>query len=172
MKALVFLLLLGLALCASGQSGSTAAGTQAAEVKAQRILNGHQCKESKRAAAYDAFLQALKNGQKGEGVHYPWMDRMRQLGIKQALFEVSFEWKNGEYRFKARPLAYLRQYYCHEDEVRDGKLLRQIRASGLERELKDAIIARARRYVREHVSGWTYDYLLDDEDLPVFGFVT
>ena len=58
-----------------------------------------------------------------------------------------------------------------------GKLLREIRKSGLERDLKDAIVARIKRFERRYQAGNVkdddeYHYLLDDETLPIIDFVT
>jgi hypothetical protein len=136
-----------------------------------------ECKESKRAIGYDRFIESIKKGERGDGVHYPWMDKMRRLGIKQAFFVVKFSYKHGEYRYKVKSIDYLRQYYCYESEVKGGKLLREIRQSGLERELKEAILTRIKRYEKPYqagnvTEGEEYRYLLDDEYLTIIDFVT
>ena len=150
---------------------------QATEERVKQVLSNLECKESKRATAYEGFVDAIERGERGEGIRYPWMDKMRQLGIKQAFFVVHFSYKNGEYRYKVKRIDYLRRYYCYEDEVKGGKLLRQIRKSGLEQELKDAVIAKIKKYERPYqagnvTEGEEYHYLLDDEHLPVIDFVT
>jgi hypothetical protein len=105
------------------------------------------------------------------------MDDMQQLGIKQAFFVVHFSYRNGAYNYRIKEAHYLRHYYCYEGEVTGGKLRRQIRKSGLERELNDAIIARIKRFEKPYqvgnvTEGDVYHYLLDDENLPIIDFVT
>ena len=150
---------------------------QVAEERVQQTLGNLECKESRQATAYEGFVDAIERGERGEGIRYSWMDKMRQLGIKQAFFVVHFSYKNGEYRYKVKKIDYLRRYYCYEDEVKGGKLLRQIRKSGLEQELKDAVTAKIKKYERPYqagnvTEGEAYHYLLDDEHLPVIDFVT
>ena len=150
---------------------------QITEQRIPQVLASLECKESKRATGYDWFIESIKKGEGGDGIHYSWMDKMRQLGIKQAFFVVQFSYKNGEYRYKVKGISYLRQYYCYEGEVKGGKLLREIRKSGLEQELKDAIVARIRKFEKPYQSGNVkegeeYHYLLDDEYLPIIDFVT
>lgn len=125
----------------------------------------------------EAFLDALKEGQRGDGIHYTWMDKMRQLGIKQAFFLVHYSWKNRRYNYKVEEVAYFQQYYLQTSKIKNGSLLNQIRKSGLEKELREAIIARIKKYEQPYKpeyakEGESYHYLLDDEYLPVIGFVT
>jgi hypothetical protein len=143
--------------------------------QASRITD-FECKESKRATVYESFIESIKKGERGDGIHHSWMDKMRQLGIKQAFFVVHSSYRNGEYKYKVKEVRYLRQYYCYEGEVTGGKLLREIRKSGLERDLKDAIVARIKGFERPYQAGNAkdddeYHYLLDDETLPIIDFV-
>ena len=149
----------------------------AQETKASGILAEMACKESRRATGYDWFIDAIKKGERGDGVHYPWMDDMRRLGIKQAFFVVHFTYRNGAYQYKVKEVHYMRRYYCGEGEVTGGSLRREIRKSGLERALNDAVIARIKRFEKPYQSGNVtegveYRYLLDDENLPIIDFVT
>ena len=121
---------------------------QATEERVKQVLSNLECKESKRATAYEGFVDAIERGERGEGIRYPWMDKMRQLGIKQAFFVVHFSYKNGEYRYKVKRIDYLRRYYCYEDEVKGGKLIRKISKSGLEKKLKKAVIAKFKKSER------------------------
>lgn len=135
------------------------------------------CKESKRALPYEWFVESINKGERGDGVHYAWMDQMRQLGIKQAFFVVQFSYRNGAYKYRVKEVHYLRHYYCYEDEVKSGKLRRVIRETGLEQELNDEIIARIKRFQKPYQAGNVkegeeYHYLLDDENLPIIDFVT
>jgi len=150
--------------------------TQNSQQRVQEVLANLGCKESKRGPTYDYFVESLKEGERGNGIHYSWMDKMRRLGIKQAFFVVHFSYKNGEYRYKVKQVDYLRRYYCYEDEVKGGKLLQQIHKSGLAKELEEAIIARIKQlelpYQPEYVKeGESYHNLLDDELLPIIDFV-
>jgi len=144
--------------------------------QASRVLAEVECKESKRAPGYETFIDSIKKGERGDGIHHSWMDKMRHLGIKQAFFVVHFSYRKGEYKYKVKEVHYLRRYYCYEGEVTDGKLFREIRKSGLERELKDAIVARIKLFERPYQAGNVkdddeYHYLLDDEFLPIIDFV-
>ncbi|MEJ7575947.1 MAG: hypothetical protein WKF74_02960 [Pyrinomonadaceae bacterium] len=168
MRTLLLIIVLGCFSCVCGQTP---------EERVQQVLTNLECKESKRATAYEGFVDAVKRGERGDGVRYPWMDKMRQLGIKQVFFVIRFEYRNGEYKYKVKEIDYLRRYYCYEGEVKGGNLLRQIRKSGLESELKEAIVAQIKRYERKYQTGNVkegdeYHYLLDDEYLPVISFVT
>jgi len=124
-----------------------------------------------------AFLNALKEDQRGDEIHYSWMDKMQQLGIKQAFFVVHYSWKNGQYKYKVKEVTYFQQYYLDASKVKNGSLLNRIRKSELEKELKDTVIARIKKYERPYKpeyarEGESYHYLLDDEYLPVIDFVT
>ncbi len=90
MKAIIILLvLLGCFCCAYGQSELTSTtDRQAGEERVQQILATPDCNESRGVTEYEVFLESLRRGDRGDGVHYPWMDRMRQLGVKQVLFVV------------------------------------------------------------------------------------
>jgi hypothetical protein len=37
--------------------------------------------------------EILQEGFRGDGVHHPWMDDMRRVGVKKALVLVNFSWK-------------------------------------------------------------------------------
>jgi hypothetical protein len=135
------------------------------------------CKESKRAIPYEWFVEAVNKGERGDGVHYAWMDKMRQLGVKQAFFIVQFSYRNGAYKYRVKEVHYFRHYYCYKDEVKSGKSRRAIRETGLEQELNDAIITRVKRFEKPYKlgdveEGEEYYYLLDDENLPIVDFVT
>ena|SRR5882762_3933115 len=166
MKTLLVMLVFGMVIPIGAQQSN-----------ASRILAQMACKESKRAASYEGFIESIKNGERGDGVHYSWMDDMRRLGIKQAFFVVRFTYRNGVYTYRVKEIRYLRRYYCYEGEVTGGKLGREIRKSGLERHLNDAIIARVKHFEKPYqvgnvTEGDEYHYLLDDESLPIIDYVT
>ena len=166
MKTLLLILAFGITAQVAGQETTTPG-----------VAPPMACKESKRAIGYDWFIDSIKKGQRGDGVRYPWMDKMRELGIKQAFFVVQFSYKNGSYKYRVKEVDYLRDYYCYDREVTGGKLRGEIRKSGLERELKDAILARIKRFEQPYqpgtvTEGELYHYLLDDENLPIVDFIT
>jgi hypothetical protein len=176
MKVLFLILVFSFSSFILGQDNASSTN-QDAEKRIEQILTNSQCQESKRYTGYEWFLKSLKKGERGDGVHYSWMDKMRQLGVKQAHFVVHFSYKNGAYKYKVKQIDYLQEYYCSYGKRISGKLLRQIRKSGLEQELKDAIVARIKKYERPYKSGnlksgESYHYLLDDEYLPIIDYVT
>jgi len=176
MKVLFLILLFSFSSFILGQEKESSKN-QDAEKRIEQILTNSQCQESKRYIGYEWFLESLKKGERGNGVHYSWMEKMRQLGVKQAHFVVHFSYKNGAYKYKVKQIDYLQEYYCSNDKRVSGKLLSEIRKSGLEQELKDAIVAHIKKYESPYKSGnvksgESYHYLLDDEYLPIIGYVT
>lgn len=176
MKVLFLILVFSFCSFIFGQD-KTSSINQDAEKRIQQILAHSQCRESNQYPGYGEFLKSLKDNERGDGVHYSWMDKMRQLGVKQAHFVVHFSYKNGAYKYKVTQIDYLQEYYCSNGKRISGKLLRQISRSGLERGLKDAIVARIKKYERPYESGNVksgeeYHYLLDDEYLPIIDYVT
>jgi len=168
MKALLLLILLG---------SSWPVLSQAPQPRPIPTTSERDCKSRKQSGVYDAFAKAIKNGETGDGVHYPWMDKMRELGIKQAFFIVHVSYRNGEYKYKVTTTSYYLRYYCDESEVKDSKLLRDIRKFGLDQDLRQAIVARLKRFERPYHPGDAKDderycYLLDNESLPIIDFVT
>src|SRR5690349_18526840 len=71
MKTLLLIIALGMSVSAAAQETNTSG-----------VLAELACKGSKRATSYDAFVESIKKGERGDGVHQPWMDVMRRLGIK------------------------------------------------------------------------------------------
>jgi len=124
---------------------------------------------------------ALEQGERGKGVHQSWMDKMQQLQVKQASFVVSFTWRNGIESLKIRNVSFLRQYYRYDTEIKDQKTIREIQASQLEKDLREAILIGAVELVPNilgnnirtansksvQANGTLYLNLLDDEILPV-----
>jgi hypothetical protein len=127
----------------------------------------------------NALRHALEQGQRGDCVRKSWMDKMQQFGIKQALFLIEYSWKKEKVSFKIKNTSYLREYYFNYDSgrIKDGKLLREIKESGLEQELRDAILARVKSSVfakreKDQVSRDVFEAnLLDDEALPVLDII-
>ena len=173
MKSALATVLLSLTIIVNAQQASPVrALNPAAESRAQEILRGLEGDNTLRLS--------LESGERGDGVHYGWMDKMRQYGIKQASFVISFKWKGGVESLKIKKVSFLRRYYRYDTQIKERTLLRQFREVGLERELRDVILIRAKASVsrmmknvaqtanlnpRRH--GTLYLNLLDDEALPI-----
>lgn len=118
---------------------------------------------------------ALERGYRGSGVHYTWMDKMQQQSVKQASFRIRFYWETEFKKLKIVDTKYLRQYYRFDTAVDDQSINEQIRASGLEQELRNEILRRARANLAQRtresgsgqICGTLYLNLLDDEVLPI-----
>ena len=118
---------------------------------------------------------ALERGDRGSGMHYPWMDKMRQQGVKQASFRIHFHWVKQSKKLKITDIKYLQQYYRFDTAINDQSIVEQIRASGLERELRNEILRRAKANLAQRmrdlgssqICGTLYLNLLDDEVLPI-----
>lgn len=127
---------------------------------------------------------ALERGERGDGVHHAWMDTMKRFGVRQASFVVGFVWDDGIKSLKISTIRYLHNYAGYDDtEFKDQHVLRQFRDEGLETQLSDEIILRAKENVRRLIledvprsaggvrphqaHGTLYLNLLDDEALPI-----
>jgi hypothetical protein len=172
-KSVVAIVILSLPLIASGQSPSAGGPNSAAEIRAQEILRSL---ESNNTLRYQ-----LERGARGDGIHHAWMDLMKRYGIRQASFVLEFKWNDRVESVKIKKVVYVRHYYRYDTQVKDGDLLRQVRDSGLEQDLHEAILVRARESVpeivksfertigkhRRKVQGTLYLNILDDEVLPI-----
>lgn len=118
---------------------------------------------------------ALERGDRGSGMHYAWMDKMRQRGVKQATFRIHFHWGRQSKKLRITDVKYLRQYYRFDTAISDPSIIEQIRANGLEQELRAEILRRAKADAaqRTHdlgssqICGTLYLNLLDEEVLPI-----
>src|SRR3977135_907124 len=72
--------------------------TEIAELRIQQLLVDMKC--NKPDEGYQQFREWLKKGVRGDGIHQPWMDKMRQFGVRQALLEVHSSWKQGAWKYK------------------------------------------------------------------------
>ncbi|MBX7170594.1 MAG: hypothetical protein K1X72_06520 [Pyrinomonadaceae bacterium] len=123
---------------------------------------------------------SIEEGERGDCIHQTWMDKMQKLGVKQASFLVEYSWKNGNVKFKVLNVSYFRAYFSTPNlsEIKDGKNLREIKQSGLEQELKDAVIAQSKdspfaTYKKGQVKTDSFTAnLLDDEALPIFWVIS
>jgi len=117
---------------------------------------------------------ALQQGRRGDGIHYWWMDTMRTFGIKQATFEMDFEYRTSGTSVKITDAHYLTQYYRYGTATTDASTLERIRSTGLAQGLESEILKRARIFLKGQSKSWTgeqcgmlYLNLLDHELLPV-----
>jgi hypothetical protein len=118
---------------------------------------------------------ALERGDRGSGMHYAWMDKMGQQGIKQASFRIRFHGGRQSRKLKIADIKYLRQYYRFDTAIDNQSIIEQIRASGLEQELRNEILRRAKSNLAQRkydlrlskICGTLYLNLLDDEVLPI-----
>jgi len=117
----------------------------------------------------------LLHGDRGNGVHQPWMDAMRRLKIRRAV-----AWANILFDKKGRPkqvdIGKVECYAEYEggDPLMDAETLATVRTSGLERELNELAQEQARVGSWFDVPRKNHDFLggaqivfLDDEWLPV-----
>ena len=173
MKSICLALFLSLTLIANWQQSDSVNGlTPAAESRAREVLKSLQSDNELRLA--------LERGERGSGIRYPWMDKMQQLGIKQVTYVVDYGVKDRMGILQVTSATFFREYYRDDSRIKDRKLLRQIRDSGLEERLHTEILARAGEAVLRHMKNGKpssnarprqghvtfYLNLLDDEALP------
>jgi hypothetical protein len=162
------LLLLILAIGGPAQA-STADSKSACEERAQKVM--HTLEPD------NALRHTLEQGDRGDCVHQPWMDTMRQFGIKQASFLIEYSWKHGAVNFKAKKVSYLPYYYSHYDGAINDQRLREIRRTGLERDLINIVLAHVKNgpfavHHSDQVAKDVFeDNLLDDDALPALGVI-
>jgi len=116
----------------------------------------------------------LERGDRGDGVHQPWMDGMKGSGVKRALIEVYFVWGNRPQEMRIVRRMFFSRYDCGCAQITEGTRLDKIRASGLERTLDEVaqeltgksswFCERPRQSAGRQ--GISYVELFDDEWLP------
>src|SRR5207249_125016 len=125
--------------------------------------------------ASSRWRNLLEHGLRGDGVHHPWMDHMRKEDVKLAVFTFEFAWtQRGRQRndWKVVEEEYFVDY-DHSEPITDEGRLAEIKASGLEQELEEAALARAKsahwfEYPDEETGvGYRPEELADNEWLPV-----
>jgi hypothetical protein len=118
---------------------------------------------------------ALERGDRGSGRHYAWMNKMQQRGIKQASYRIHFHLGKQSKKLKVTDIKYLRHYYRFDTAINDQSVVGRIRAGGLEKELRNEILRRAKVNLAQRkrdlgssqICGILYLNLLDDEVLPI-----
>ncbi len=111
----------------------------------------------------------------GNGVRQPWMDRMRSLHVKMAVYEVRGFWLVlfGRPNPRVTRRMYFSKYCGPGSQITDAPWLRRIRHSGLESELATVAILRADkpRSFLDPLPTWcrgcySQVFFFDDEWLP------
>ncbi len=163
-------ILLSLTLNASATNPTAAnVNSTPCEERAQQVLKSLEPDNDLR--------HSLERGERGDCLHQSWMDTMRQFGIKQASFLIEYSWKKEHVTFRIKKISYLKNYYSHYDDSITGRKLRDIRKSGLERQLSDVVLTRVRKsvFAKRHADQVARDVfeanLLDDEALPVLDII-
>jgi len=82
-----------------------------------------------------AMRRLLGGGDRGDGVHCPWMDAMRQEGVRRAVVRTEFLWRGKPTKIWVSEVVYFSEYHGDCAQITDPDRLRQIRSSGLEDEL-------------------------------------
>jgi hypothetical protein len=116
---------------------------------------------------------SLEEGNRGEGVRYPWMDLMKTEGVRRALLVVSFDWDGRAKNVMVDRAVYYNKYDTDCAQISDRARLESIRVNGLEQQLIEFAMNRtaASRWItidnpRPHTRGVNRVYALDDEWLP------
>jgi hypothetical protein len=81
----------------------------------------------------------LERGDRGDGVHYPWMDRMKQLGAKRTRISLDFTWSTWRGRpvdIRVRRIALYNSYDEDCGQISNPERLTLIKKAGLEGELE------------------------------------
>ncbi len=93
----------------------------------------------------------MEHGAKGDGIRQPWMDEMRDRGIRLAVLTFEFDWAHGGEGLKNLSnwrlvsANYFTEYdYRSSQPIADPRRLAAIRASGLERTLESVALVRAK----------------------------
>jgi len=122
------------------------------------------------------------------GIHYLWMDHMKQSGIRMAMFEVHGTYdKNKGFRPESvGRVIYRKAYDGPHSQIIAQSELQQISGNGLERELQEAAFEKAKGAISVVIDSPLHDnepcsaniYLFDEEwllddafqtNLPQFG---
>ena len=85
--------------------------------------------------ARSQIRKVLEKGARGDGVHYAWMDKMREEGVKRVLVRTEFIWHSRPTEIHVTRIVYFSKYDSDCGQISDPEWLARIRASGLEDEL-------------------------------------
>jgi len=171
------LLLLCLGPWPQGQPAGPATVNAAQEGAVRRLMESLPAKSE--------WRDMLKQGARGDGIRQPWMDEMRNEGVKLAVFTFEFQWIRGGAglkNLKSWTLAsaeYFNDYdYQTSQPITDTLSLASIEACGLQSRLEAVALARAKRGIwiedpghqhppRKTGTGFKQVLLAESEWLPV-----
>jgi Ankyrin repeats (3 copies) len=80
---------------------------------------------------------SLESGRHGDGIHYAWMDKMREQGVKRATVVLDFRWRNHPVDLKRDRILFFDKYDSDCSQITSAERLMRIQKSGLEQELED-----------------------------------
>jgi hypothetical protein len=117
---------------------------------------------------------AIELGSRGDGIHHPWMDTMKRVGVKEVSVGVRFLQDGKIPTLQIGEITYFREYKSGPSEVRDANELGHFKQLGLQRELERFVLAEAQRIIPPYLRKEGYKrahgifpfVLLDDECLP------
>lgn len=117
----------------------------------------------------------LERGDRGDGLHYPWMDRMKSAHVKRVRVFLDFEWRRHPINVRVDRIAFYSSYDADCSQITDPAQVELIQKSGLAEELGKIASSRVT------ASHWTFIdkkprsnqglatvELMDDEWLPLF----
>jgi hypothetical protein len=134
MKQIVMCTLLCASLWAQGGSGGGSANISGREEHIRQVIASLPPESELR--------QRLERGAIGDGVRYPWMDKMRQQGVKHLLVRTEFVWRGRPTDVRVARIVYFSKYDWDCAQINDPQRLEQIRASGLEDEIGRVAVQR------------------------------
>lgn len=96
-------------------------------------------------APNSALRRDFDIGDRGDGINYAWMDKMRTEGIRRVELEISIDFHDDGQPGKMRvvSVSYYAKYDPPDAQIQDPKRLERIRKSGLEEELKKIALRQA-----------------------------
>lgn len=128
---------------------------------------------------FNPLRVAIENGERGDGIHFGWMNEMKSLGVKRAIVTVRFVWTKNNRLMRIVGLVYLGAYYPTDYELTGKKFRDSLTKTNLEQ----GLVAEAFRQVSNSIPdllgssqfpqtcGEIQVDLLDDEALPVPGSI-
>lgn len=86
--------------------------------------------------------QEMEKGARGNGIHYAWMDQMRQEGLKRALVRTEFVWRGKPTGVKVSRIVYFSDYDSDCAQISDPGRLSRFSSSGLKAALDKLAVER------------------------------
>ena len=167
MKAVAVLVLLGAWAWPQAGQPTSSRTTHGGEEQVRELINS--------LPPNSQWLNMLRGGMRGDGIHHPWMDRMKDNAVKLAIFTYEFSWTAGGRKLQDWTLV-SEQYFRDYDEsqrVTEPEQLDSFMKDGLQEELAAAVlpIAKNGNWLEQPPElcgeGYRLVYLADNEWLPV-----